>query len=238
MRKYLFAAVAAGGLLLLGAAPAHADDRGVPGLLGGLLDPAGGILPTDGLDVDSPLGDAPLVDVDPGDNTPSVVPTLPAEGSTPAARTGLGSVGQRTARPKPAKAAPTRRPSATSKAATAVRPVALAGLLPDGRVSAPDTRESGLLDGHLPLLGGLLGGEPVRTLPAGDPGVAPGTAPADRPGAPAAEAPAAESPAAGDESPAAGDDDQRLAEEPVDDEAGDRAFSDGRPVAGPDPDFD
>ena len=208
MRKYLFAAVAAGGLLLLGAAPAHADERPAPGMLGGLLDPAGGLLPADGLTVD-PLGDTPLVDVDPGDNTPSVVPTLPAEGTTPAARTGLG--GGTADRPKPA-ASPSAAPSTpvgrVRAAAAAVRPVALAGLLPDGRASAPDPRESGL-----PLLGGLLGGEPVHTLPAdaGDPGLS--------------------------GMPAGGSDVPPPAEEPAGDEAGGREFSDGRPVAGVDPDY-
>jgi hypothetical protein len=277
MRKYLFAAVAAGGLLLLGAAPAHADERPAPGLLGGLLDPAGGILPADGLDVDGPLGERPLVDVDPGDNTPSVVPTLPAEGSTPAARTGLGSVTDR--RPA-ASALPAADVVDGALAQTSDRPLRtlpvadllgeglplLGGLLPDGRSPAlPGSvagRESGLLGGGVPLLGGLGGllpEEPVRTLPAdaGDPDLSgmpaggtavppatsPGSAPAtsapdtsapDR-SAPATSAPAATAPAA---TSGPGDDDQRLHEEPVDDEASDgRRFSDGRPVAGTDPDY-
>ncbi len=231
MRKYLFAAAAAGGLLLLGAAPAHADDRPAPGLLGGLLDPAGGILPADGLNVDSPVGDAPLVDVDPGDNTPSVVPTLPAHGTTPAARTGLGSVEPDRKRPaaktedddRPARPAARPRP-------TDVLPVAnlLGGLLPDGRASAAtaDARESGLLDGDLPLLGGLGGllPEPARTLPADadDPDVSGmPVGGSDVPAASPGTAPATSAP------PATGDDD----------EAGGRSFSEGRPVAGPDPDF-
>ena len=227
MRTSLFAAVAAGGLLLLGAAPAHADDRPAPGLLGGLLDPAGGILPTDGLDVDNPVGDAPLVDVDPGDDTPPVVPTLPAEGATPAARTGLGDV----RRPGRATAAPTR-PAAR---AAEVRPVAqvLGGLLPDGRASVADTRESGLPGGDLPLLGGLLPAEPVRTLPAGadDPDVS------GLPGG-GSDVPPSTTPAPSDTSAdGPGDDGVRLGEEPIDDEAGGRAFSDGRPVAGADPDY-
>jgi hypothetical protein len=234
MRKYLFAAVAVGGLLLLGPAPAHADD-GPPagGLLGGLLDPAGGILPTDGIDVGSPLGEAPSADVDPGDDTPSVVRPLPAEGVTPAARTGLGSVGAKRDRPKP-DAETTPAPARAAPARPVVR--VLGGLLPDGRVSTMDARESGLLDGDLPLLGALLGGEPVRTLPAGadDPDAVDGL-PGGGTDVPAATAPGKPTPAAPADVPHG--DDPRPAEEPLGDEAGGRRFSDGRPVAGTDPDY-
>jgi hypothetical protein len=223
MRKYLLAA-AAGGLLLLGAAPAHADEApAAPGLLSGLLDPAGGISPANGLHVDKPLGDTPLVDVDPGDNTPSVVPTLPAEGTTPAARTGLGNAepDDRSAR---AAADGTNSPTpATDDAPLDAAPVAdrlggglplLDGLLPDGRATdLPATdREAGLLGGGLPLLGGLLPEGPARTLPA-DAGDEP-----DVTGMPAGGAAVpASAPAAGEDSG--------------------RTFSDGRPVAGPDPDY-
>jgi hypothetical protein len=144
-----------------------------------------------------------------------VVPTLPARGTTPAARTGLGGAGEadrttaRTARP-----APSAAPAAPRRAA-AVRPVTtlVGGLLPDGRVSdVADPREEDLL-----LLGSLLGGEPVRTLPAGadDPDAAGMPAGgSDVPPATPAPAPATSAPAT----------------------AG-RTFSDGRPVAGPDPDY-
>ena len=194
MRKYLFAAVAAGGVLLLGAAPAQADDRPSAGLLGGLLDPAGGILPADGLNVDGPVGDAPLVDVDPGDNTPSVVPALPAEGSTPAARTGLGSAGRSDAKPaaSPAAAAPApTAPAARRRVAAEVRPVAkvLRGLLPDGRVS----------DGQVPA---DADDPDLSGMPAGGSDVPPASTP-----------------------------------DPAGDEAGGRSFSDGRPVAGTDPEY-
>ena len=68
MRRYLIAAAAAGGLLLLGGAPARADEKPAPavdqgGLLGDVLDPAGGVR------VPSPLDDSPIVDVKPGTNS-------------------------------------------------------------------------------------------------------------------------------------------------------------------------
>ena len=94
MRKYLFAGAVAGGLLLLSGAPAHADDQPAPaGVLGGLLNPACGIDPTGGLDLDSPLG-GDLVQVKPGQNSPDLTGAadnaLPAADGRPVARTGLG----------------------------------------------------------------------------------------------------------------------------------------------------
>jgi hypothetical protein len=183
MRKYLFAGAVAGGLLLLGAAPAHADDPPVPagtqpGLLGGLLNPAGGVDPADGLNLEGPLG-GELLDVRPGQNTPDltgapgVVP--PATDGRPAARTGLGDPranrASADARPggRPAKdvvdsAPPQAGGGAPDLADVPVRELLggglplTGGLMPDGRGDAQVTgRESGLLDqGLLGGLGGLL----------------------------------------------------------------------------------
>ena len=258
MRKYLIVAAAAGGLLLLGGAPAYADDNPAPaGLVGG-LDPAGG------LSLDSPLGDSPLVDVKPGKNsvpaapqTPSVrsLPTVPSsatgvsssENDLPGARTGLGGA----APDLPAAEVVGGALPQSGGGPLGALPVGnllgggrslIGGLLPNGQVPlAPATaRESGLLGEGAPLLGGLggLGGllppstgaadRDVTGMPAGGTAVdPPATGPA--PASPATAAPAGAGP---------GDDRKRLHEEPIDNEAsGGRTFSDGRPVAGTDPDY-
>src|SRR5688572_24922936 len=75
MRKWFYAGAVVGGFLLLGAAPAQADE--VPTPVGGLLsslggssgDPGLGLDPAGGLNLESPLGGAPLVDVQPGQNS-------------------------------------------------------------------------------------------------------------------------------------------------------------------------
>ncbi|MEV6494424.1 hypothetical protein AB0M20_38255 [Actinoplanes sp. NPDC051633] len=294
MRRYLIAAAAAGGLLLLGS-PAQAEDQtpaaGQGGLLGGVMDPAGGVLnPDGGVRVASPLDDSPIVSVKPGTNTVPTDSVLPAEKGKP--RTGLGSARQAGA------AQTARRPAATGglpvlgggglpvaggglPVAGGGLPVAgggglpalgglpvVGGLLPNGGDGLPvggglpvgraGGTESGLLGSDLPLLGGLLPDEPAHTLPADaddpadasdvsglppggtdvPPGTTPGTTPDDTPSTkpikPATKpgddrAPSAAGP---------GDDRKRLHEEPIDDEAStDRKFSDGRPVAGVDPDY-
>lgn len=81
MRKWFYAGAVAGGFLLLGAAPAHADV--VPGPAGGLLgsldggqgpgdEPRLGLDPAGGLNLASPLGGSPLMDVQPGHNSADV----------------------------------------------------------------------------------------------------------------------------------------------------------------------
>jgi hypothetical protein len=282
MRKYLYAGAMAGGFLLLGAAPAHADvvpvpagqqqdGNGASGLLGG-----------------GPLGDGRLLSVTPGDNSAdlrgasgSVLPDLD---QMPAARTGLGKAADRA----PAGAA---RPTADRLGSG----LPLAGLLSGGGIGgglplaggglplagggiplaggglpltgggiplaggglpfsggrAAGAQESGLLGDHTPLLGGLggLGGllpsASARTLPAVSGMPAGGTAvPATH--APAADAPGNLAPATDTPVKPAADpataNDKRLHEEPVDPEGATgrtdtRKFSDGRPVAGPDPDY-
>jgi hypothetical protein len=78
MRKWFYAGAVAGGFLLLGAAPAHADV--VPGPAGGLLsgltgDGRGaGLDPAGGLNLESPLGGSPA-DIKPGQNSADVTPT-------------------------------------------------------------------------------------------------------------------------------------------------------------------
>ena len=87
MRKWFYAGAVAGGFLLLGAAPAQADVVPAPagGLLGalsggqGLVDDQGlGLDPAGGLNLASPLGGAPLMDVKPGRNSADF--TGPASG--------------------------------------------------------------------------------------------------------------------------------------------------------------
>jgi hypothetical protein len=292
MRRYLIVAAVAGGLLV-GGAPAYADVNPAPngGPLGGILDPAGG------LSLDNPLGDAPLIGVKPGTNTPEL-PSLPgtgaqqpAEGGLPAARTGLGGAKPATGQAPAADAAGAADVAGGSPLgsvsddnfAVANLPVgsmlsggglSSLGLMPDGspalatRPAAPATgasaanatnakaQESGLLGSGVPLLGGLGGllPEPARTLPADVPDTtgmpAGGTAvdaqdkpaddpqtPGNQPGTPA-DKPAGQDATAPDPS-GPGDDDKRLHEEPTDGEAANgRAFSEGRPTAGQDPDFD
>jgi hypothetical protein len=194
MRKYLYAGAMAGGLLLLGAAPAHADTIPAPinaqqgGGVGDLLGPDGG------LGLDNPLGGAKVLNIDPGTNTPDLTGAaggvLPDDNGLPAARTGLGQAG---ARP----AAKTARPAAGTvredlpgvgggglpTGSLGQLPIGnllggglLGNLLPGGVPSGlPGTPrsaagpESRLLARDLPLLGGGLGGllpASPRTLPA------------------------------------------------------------------------
>jgi hypothetical protein len=262
MRKYLFAgAVVVGGLLL--AAPAHADDQPAPagGVLGGLLNPAGGIDPTDGLDLESPLG-GDVVAVKPGTNSPDLTgaagDALRAPDGRPAARTGLGaqpanrtragSVLGRGGAAQKAAAVGEGLPTPGGLPALGNLPVGdllggglppIRGLMPDGRApfAVPVARESGLLGGGGPLLGGLGGLLPddqAQALRALD--ETPGTSgmPADGTPVPAGE-PGPSIPA---DSAGPGDDSKRLHEEPLDGEAKSRrTFSDGRPVAGEDPEY-
>ncbi|MFI7542923.1 hypothetical protein [Actinoplanes sp. NPDC049599] len=75
MRKWFYAGAVVGGFLLLGAAPAQADV--VPAPAGGLLSPLGGgsgnpglgLDPAGGLNLQNPLGGAPMMDVQPGRNS-------------------------------------------------------------------------------------------------------------------------------------------------------------------------
>jgi hypothetical protein len=269
MRKYLFAGAVAGGLLLLGAAPAHADDLPVPGgtqsgLLGGLLNPAGGVNPADGLNLEGPLG-GELVDVRPGQNTPDLTgPTglaRPAPDGRPVARTGLGDPradrtpedtrpGGRPAADPGGDALPQTGGGVPALADLPVRDLLggglplIGGLMPDGRGDASVTgRESGLLEqGLLGGLGGLLPVRPaINGMPLDGTPVPAGTVPVDTDPAPADPAPATADPTPVVSTPAPsgpGDDAQRLQEEPLDEGAGGgRTFSDGRPVAGEDAEY-
>jgi hypothetical protein len=272
MRKYLYAGAVAGGVLLLGAAPAYADVVVPPPVAGQQPDggPTGGILgPDGGLNLGNPLGDAKVLDVSPGDNTPDLTGAagnvLPARGDVPAARTGLGQAGRR----GPAAAAqPGADPagSALSQAADGPLPTGGAplselpignlpignllgggllggggGLLPAGR-AAGSHQESGLMPSDLPLLGGGLGGllpfSTARTLPAYSGMPAGGVPTTTQPAKPVKKPRPAAAPA---QDPAVAND-ARLHEEPTDPEGRTgttsiRKFSDGRPVAGVDPDY-
>jgi hypothetical protein len=121
-----------------------------------------------------------------------------------------------------------------------------------GRAAGAEAQESGLPGGHTPLLGGLggLGGllpsASARTLPAVSGMPAGGTAvPAPAADAPANRAPVTDTPVKPAAKPAADPataNDKRLHEEPVDPEGATgrtdtRRFSDGRPAAGPDPNY-
>lgn len=284
MRKYLYAGAVAGGFLLLGAAPAHADVQPAPagaqqdaGALGGLLGATGGLDPAGGLGISDPLGGSGrLLDVRPGNNSADVPGAagnlIPAQDGVPAARTGLGRAGDRTAR-SGQRPATEDLPAVGGGLPVSNLPISnlpisnllggglplVGGLLPNGRsagLSRAD-QESGLLGGDLPLLGGLLptvpsapAGRAVSGLPAGgtdvpaaqDPTQDPAQDPAQNPGQPA-QVPAQPKPAKGPAKPAADPataNDARLHEEPTDpeDNGGNRrAFSDGRPVAGVDPDY-
>jgi hypothetical protein len=271
MRNYLYAGVMAGGFLLLGAAPAHADVQPAPagaqqdaGALGGLIGSTGGLDPAGGLRISDPLGGSgSLLDVKPGNNSADVPDAagnlVPASDGVPAARTGLGGAGDRNAA-RPAR--PERRPSAEAlpavgdglpTGALGGLPVSnllgsglslIGGLLPNGQTAGfgRADRESGLLGGDLPLLMGLLpDASSVPAAPAASGLPAGGTAVTPAQEQPAQPQPAQHKPAA----PAAAGDpatanDPRLHEEPTDPEgkgSGRRAFSDGRPVAGADPDY-
>ena len=247
MRKYLYAGAVAGGFLLLGAAPAHADVQPAPaGALDGVLSSTGGLDPAGGLRISDPLGGAgTLLDVKPGDNSADVPGTadnrLPLPDGVPA-RTGMGGAGDTAARP----GRPVKRPATEDLPAVggglpvSNLPIAdllgglpsISGLLPNGDsagLSRAD-QESGLLGGDLPLLSGLFPRSLTPAAPAASGLPAGGT---DVSGT---HQPAAVKPA---EDPAIAND-ARLHEEPTDpeDKGGTRrAFSDGRPVAGVDPDY-
>ncbi|MFI5493261.1 hypothetical protein [Actinoplanes sp. NPDC051859] len=235
MRKWIYAGAMAS-CLLLGAAPAYADETApapVGDLTGGLLstaddaksglglDPAGG-----GLGLANPLGGSDVLNVKPGTNSADLngVSTLPR---VPSTATSSAAVVPQTAEDSPIGGLPTG---------------ALGGLLPQtggglpllgslplvgglrGRTAAT---ESEPFVGGIPLLGGLGGllpvnDAPIRTLPA-DTGLPPGGS---------------------DVTPSALDDttspdqakDSRVHEEPVDGE--ERDFTSGsRPIAGEDTDF-
>jgi hypothetical protein len=286
MRKYVIIAAAAGGLLL-GGTPAYADQHPA-GPLGGLLDPAGG-----GINLDNPVDGNPIITVKPGSNTPALpaapgLPTAglptsdgtPTEDASPSARTGLG--GARSTPPADVVGGSPLGSVRDDDFGVADVPVGRLlngggvpglGLMPDGSAplapTGPSSRESGLLTGGVPLLGGLGGllPEPARTLPAdgpdtsgmpaggtavdptdtgdpadiGDPAATGGPADAAGPDQPAGDPPGkpgSGDPATDDPDPSGpGDDDNRVHEEPADDEAGGRSFSTGRPVAGEDPDY-
>lgn len=239
MRRYLIAAVAAGGLLLLlGAGPAQADDlplpatdQGAGGLLGDLLGPAGGVAGVNPLGGDTtmenPLGGPPIVDFKPGDNSVTP-PKLPGSETAPEA-----------ASKKKKKNGP------NNSIGLPVVGDLLGGGLPlvnglgggaTGQERPVAGQESGLIGSDLPLLGGLLPEKPVRRLPAA------ATDPADVSGLPQGGSDVLPDTKPGNATPppnaaGPGDDQQRLQEEPIDDEASERPFSDGRPVAGQDPDF-
>jgi hypothetical protein len=258
MRRYLYAGAVAGGFLLLGAAPAHADVQPAPagaqqdaGALGGLLGSTGGLDPAGGLRVDDPLGGSgSLLDAQPGDNSADVPGAtdnlLPAQDGVPAARTGLGQAAGRTGQ-RPAR--PAHRPATEDLPAlggglpVSNLPISnllgglpLGGLLPNGPTAGLSRadQESALLGDDLPLLGGLLTDVPSASaapaasgLPAGGSDV---PAAQDKPQKPAVKP--AQDPAIANDS--------RLHEEPTDPEGKGgkrRAFSDGRPVAGVDPDY-
>jgi hypothetical protein len=267
MRKYLYAGAVAGSFLLLSAAPAYADEQPAAGAqqdggaLGGLLDPASGV------NLNNPLGGTSLLNVNPGDNSllppqDAVPPARTGFGqagdpnSDPAgdveapARTVADVSRKGEGLPVSGGGLPTGALSQLPVAGLlgGGLPV-IGGLLPDGRSplgGMAANQESGLLDGGLPLLGGLGGlipGSSAHTLPAVsgmpaggtavpiDDQVAPAKPAQTRPAKPAQTKPDAVDPAIAN--------DQRLHEEPTDPEVKDdtRTFSDGRPVAGADPDF-
>src|SRR4051812_27784616 len=190
MRKYLYAGAVAGGLLLLGAAPAYADVQPAPagaqqdaGALGGLLGSTGGGLdPAGGLRLSDPLGGSgSLLDVKPGDNSADVPGAagslVPAQDGVPAARTGLGEAADRTGE-RPAR--PANRPATEDLPAVggglpiSNLPISnllggglplIGGLMPNGPTAglSRGEQESGLLGGDLPLLGGLLANGPIAS---------------------------------------------------------------------------
>jgi hypothetical protein len=257
MRRYLYAGAVAGGFLLMSAAPAYADVLPAPagaqqdaGALGGLLGSTGGLDPAGGLRISDPLGGSgSLLDVKPGDNSADVPGAagnvLPAQDGVPAARTGLGGAGDRTAQ-HPARPATEDLPAVGGGLPVSNLPISnllggglplIGSLMPNGPTAGLSRadQESGLLGGDLPLLGGLLEGPNAPVAPAVSGLPAGGT---DVPAAqdPARTKPAAVKPA---EDPAIAND-ARLHEEPTDPEGkggNRRAFSDGRPVAGVDPDY-
>jgi hypothetical protein len=156
MRKYLYAGAIAGGLLLLGAAPAYADTS-VPdpasdqstSSADGLLGPSGAI------NLNGPLSHSQVLNVKPGSNSPDVTGAagglLPqSQGGLPAARTGLGQAKDATSS---LPAADVVRGVLPGTADTEGLPGGLGG----GLSGLPVV--GGLLGGGLPVVGG--GGLPV-----------------------------------------------------------------------------
>lgn len=255
MRKYLYAGAVAGGFLLLGAAPAHADVQPAPagaqqdaGALGSLLGSSGDLDQADGLGISDPLGGSGgLLGVKPGNDSADVPGAAGSLVQAPAARTGLGRAGERitsgSGRPS-AEALPDVGGAGLPTGALGGLPVSnllrsglIGNLLPNGPGFARADQESGLFGGELPLLLGLLpdthsipAASSASGLPAGGTAVSPAQKqPVQaKPAAPAA----AEDPATAN--------DPRLHEEPTDavgKGSSRRAFSAGRPVAGADPDY-
>jgi hypothetical protein len=164
VRKLLFAGAVAGGFLLLGGAPAHADVLPAPAgaqgsSLSDLLTPTGnGLDPAGGLNLESPLG-GNLVDVKPGDNTPNLAPSdlLPGGGAdTPI---------------KPTDRMPQAGAAQRGLPAADVLSGALphsGGGLPTGGLPTgsglPTGAAGNLLGGGLRSGGGLLGGLPIGGL--------------------------------------------------------------------------
>ncbi|MEV4635926.1 hypothetical protein AB0J80_01105 [Actinoplanes sp. NPDC049548] len=233
MRKWFYAGAVVGGFLLLGAAPAHADDV-VPGPVGGLT---GDLLssPDGGLGLQNPLGGDPLVDVKPGTNTADL------NGADVLPRGTVAPADQPTDRtPVPAEQLPAADvvggalPQTPNVLPTDLLGGQLLNQLPllGGLTPSSSPRESSLFTGGLPLLGGLGGLLPANEIPDGA-GALPGVS-----GLPAGGTDVTPSALA---QPAAGDaaDDPRAHEEPADDETtAKRKFSaGGRPVAGEDRDF-
>lgn len=152
MRKLLFAGAVAGGFLLLGGAPAHADVLPAPGgaqgsSLNDLLRPTGnGLDPAGGLNLESPLG-GNLVDVQPGDNTPHVTPPdlLPAAGAD----------------------SPIKPTARTPQAGTVQRGLPAADTLSGALPHSVGNRPTGGLPTGTLLSGGLLGGGLLGGLPLG-----------------------------------------------------------------------
>jgi hypothetical protein len=246
VRKLLFAGAVAGGFLLLGGAPAHADVLPAPGgaqgsSLSDLLRPTGnGLDPAGGLNLQSPLG-GNLVDVQPGDNTPHVTPPdlLPAGGADtpikPTARTPQAGTLQRGlpaadalsgALPhsggRPAGGLPTGTLlSGGLLGGGLLGGLPLGGSTPNSRMPA-DQSESGPLGSGLPMLDSVAGMLPdpattARMLPASDPADVSGMPAGGTPVPPADPALIDPPRAAG--TTASADDDKRRHEEPIDGEA-------------------
>ncbi len=172
MRKYLYAGAIAGGLLLLGAAPAYADATGTGGTGGPNSSSTGGPPGPGGhFKLHRPLGHAKVLDVKPGTNDPDVAGAtgtlLPQSrgGQLPAARTGLG--GARDASPLSA-AQPVTGAARSVLPGTAETEGLPGGL--GGGLSGPPVA-GGLPGGGLPVAGG--GGLPVGGggLPVGGGGL-------------------------------------------------------------------
>jgi len=153
MRKLLFAGAVAGGFLLLGGAPAHADVLPMPAgthepTLADLLTPTGtGLDPAGGINLDGPF-DSELVDVKPGTNTPDVDPSELLSRADPAAAAPEADVPQDQ---------PPGRPRRV-------------GLPAAGMAGSELSRTNGgrlPAVGSLPVVGGLLGGGLLGGLPTG-----------------------------------------------------------------------